>query len=219
MEMLELLDVLGDSGVEISDGAEARLSGLADMIRRWNRAINLISRKDIERLVSYHFADSLSLLPVISPRRSLRVLDIGGSNGLPGLAITSVCPWVNVLICDGRSKRAEFLEEACAVAGPENDFEVGRVDDTEFVSRYVESFDLILARAVTGLNLLLKWCLPLLRPGGALAAYKGSRCRSEVKAARRYFFAHGGASISVMGSPLHERYNPLRKFAIATKRI
>jgi len=217
-EVLELLDILGNSGIEIRDGAAGRLSALAGLITRWNKAINLISRKDIGRLVSYHFADSLSLLPIIRPQRGMRVLDIGGSNGLPGLAMSSVYPDINLLICDGRSKRAAFLEEACEAAGPGNGFEVGRIDDPGFVSRHAESFDLILARAVTGLGLLLRWCLPLLEPGGVLVAYKGTRCRGEVRAARRYFFSHGGAVISVMGSPLGERYNPLRKFAIAIKR-
>lgn len=217
-EILELLDILGNSGIQMRDGAAGRLNALAGLISRWNKAINLVSRKDIGRLVSYHFADSLSLLPIIGPRRGIRVLDVGGSNGLPGLAVSCVCPDISLLICDGRSKRAAFLKEACETAGPGNTFELSRIDDSEFVSRHAESFDLILARAVTGLGLLLRWCLPLLEPGGMLVAYKGSRCRSEVKAARRYFFGHGGGVISVMGSPMSKRYNSLRKFAIAIKR-
>jgi 16S rRNA (guanine527-N7)-methyltransferase len=179
--------------------------------------MNLISRKDTGRLVSYHFADSLSLLPVIAPERHIRILDIGGSNGLPGLVLSGVLPEADLLICDGRTKRAVFLEEACGNAGPGHAFTIGRVDDRDFVAGHVESFDLIVARAVTGLKLLLKWCLPLLRPGGMLAAYKGSRCNSEVALARKYFFTHGGALLAVVGSPLKNRCNPLRKFAIAVK--
>ncbi len=217
IEVKELVDVMEDSGVRIRDGAAERLAGLAGLIGRWNQAINLISRKDAGRLVSYHFADSLSLLPIVSPERRVRLLDIGGSNGLPGLVISSICPDVELLICDGRSKRAAFLEEACALAGPGNDFEIGRVDDRGFESRNAESFDLIVARAVTRLRLLLKWCLPLLRPGGMLAAYKGTRCGSEAAAARKYFFSSGGIMLGVMESPLKNRYNPLRKFAIAVK--
>ena len=216
-EVGELIDVISDSGVSVRDGAVAGLTGLAGLISRWNQAMNLISRKDTARLVSYHFADSVSLLPIISPRRAIRVLDIGGSNGLPGLVISALCPDVDLLICDGRSKRAAFLEEACAAVGPGNKFEIARVDDREFLRRHAGSFDLIVARAVTGLNLLLKWCLPLLSPGGALFAYKGSRCAAEAAIAREYFFSHGGLLLCVMESPLGKRYNPLRKFAIAVK--
>jgi len=217
MEVKELIDVMSDSGVNVCDGAVGRLTGLAGLITRWNQAMNLISRKDTERLVSYHFADSMSLLPIISPQRRIRVLDIGGSNGLPGLVMSSVCPDIEVLICDSQKKRAGFLEEACAAVGRGNGFEMGRVNDREFLRRHAKSFDLVVARAVTGLPALLKWCLPVLKPGGVLAAYKGSRCPEEVAAARRYFFAHGGRLLAVMDSPLKERYNPLRKFAIALK--
>jgi 16S rRNA (guanine527-N7)-methyltransferase len=216
-EVSELIAIMVDRDVRVRDGAVERLAGLAGLISRWNQAMNLISRKDVGRLVSYHFADSISVLPIISPQRGIRVLDIGGSNGLPGLAIGAVCPDLDLLICDGRKKRAAFLEEACAAVGPGSGFEIGRVDDREFIARHPESFDLIVARAVTGLKLLLKWCLPLLKPGGALVAYKGSRCGSEAAAARKYFFSNGGSLLVVMSSPLEDRYNPLRKFAIAVK--
>jgi len=216
-EVKELIDIMNDSGVTVRDGAVGRLTGLAGLITRWNQAMNLISRKDTERLVSYHFADSMSLLPIISPQRRIRVLDIGGSNGLPGLVMSAVCPDIEVLICDSQKKRAGFLEEACAAVGPGNEFEIGRVDDREFLRRNTESFDLVVARAVTGLTALLKWCLPVLKPGGTLAAFKGSRCGEEVAAARKYFFSNGGCLLGVIGSPLKERYNPLRKFAIALK--
>ncbi len=206
-----------NSDVRVRDGAVARLDELAHIIRRWNRAVNLISRKDVGRLVSYHFADSLSVLPIVSPRRDVDLLDVGGGNGLPGLVLASACPGVRVLVRDGRKKRADFLEEACAAVGGGARFEIGRVDEPDFVRRSGESFDLIVARAVTRLRLLLKWCLPLLKPRGVLVAFKGSRCGTEVRAARRYFFANGGAVLAVMTSPWDKRCNPLRKFAIALK--
>ena len=216
-EVSRLMDIMKAGDVYVEEGAHHRLTALAELVARWNEAINLISRRDTGRLVSYHFYDSASLLPIITPRRRIRVLDIGGSNGLPGLVLSCICPNLEVLIRDGRSKRRGFLEEACGTAGPANRFEIGRVDDRDFVARNAESFDLIVARAVTGLKLLLKWCLPLLRPGAMVAAYKGSRCGAEVALARKHFFAGGGVLLGVVDSPLRERYNPLRKFAIAVK--
>lgn len=212
-----LVEAMRAGSVRVRDGAEARLAGLAALIGQWNKAINLISRKDTGRLVCYHFFDSASLLPLIQPQRKIRVLDIGGSNGLPGLVLACISSDIEVTIRDGRGKRAAFLEEACAVAGPGNGFEIGRVDDKDFVGRKAESFDLVVARAVTELRLLLKWCLPLVKRGGVVAAYKGSRCASEVAAARGFFFSRGGTMLAVARSPLGKRYNPLRKFAIAVK--
>jgi 16S rRNA (guanine527-N7)-methyltransferase len=217
-EIGHILKNMEAAGVSVRDDAGSRLAELADSILRWNTAMNLVSRRDTARLVKYHFADSASLLPIISPRRSVRVLDLGGSNGLPGLVLSCICPRLDLTICDGRRKRAGFLEEACGIAGPGSRFEIGRVDDHDFLNRYGESFDLIVARAVTALKHLLRWCLPLMRPGGVLAAYKGSRSAAEVAAAAGYFFSHEGILLGVVGSPLADRINPLRKFAIAVKR-
>jgi 16S rRNA (guanine527-N7)-methyltransferase len=211
----ELIESMSVSGVNVRPDATARLTRLAGLIEHWNRAVNLVSRKDTGRLVSYHFFDSASLLPLLRPSREISVLDVGGSNGLPGLVLSALTPGMHVLVRDGRSKRASFLDEACRDAVPGNRFEIGRVDEDGFRAQYRESFDLIVARAVTKLKLLLRWCMPLVKPGGSIAAYKGSRCTSEISAARKYFFANGGRLLASVDSPLKEHYNPLRKFALA----
>jgi len=217
-EVSELLQIMRSSGVIVGEHAERALLDLASLIEHWNKHINLVSRRDIGRLVGYHFFDSASLLPVLRPGRDIRVLDVGGGNGLPGLVLSAICPGISLLICDGRSKRREFLEQACAAVGPDNGFHIGSVNERQFRSMHAESFDLIVARAVTALGLLLKWCLPLLKAGGVLAAYKGSRCAAEVRAAGKQFFAGGGDGLAVVRSPWEKRCNPLRKFAIALKR-
>ncbi|MGD8628659.1 MAG: class I SAM-dependent methyltransferase, partial [bacterium] len=67
----------------------------------------------------------------------------------------------------------------------------------------------------TKLKQLLKWCLPLLAPGGRLVAYKGSRCLEEIKQAEKYFWSHSGRYVIVAGSPWAEQCNPLRLFTIS----
>jgi 16S rRNA (guanine527-N7)-methyltransferase len=234
------------SGEVIREDAGERLLMLADAICRWNTAVNLVSRKDIGRLVSYHFCDSASLLPLLGPRKSIEVLDVGGSNGLPGLILAALSPYVRVTICDSQRKRRAFLEEICKrMSGNAGDgqvldevrsgsgvrearevrgasdaaFEIDRVDSAGFQARHAGAFDLIVARAVMRLKQLLRWCMPVLKPGGTLVAYKGSRCVEEVKHAEEYLFAHGGRLVGVTASPLADQCNPLRLFAIVTTRV
>ena len=55
------------------------------------------------------------------------------------------------------------------------------------------------------------------RAGGFIAAYKGSRCKEEVRQAEAYLWAHGANLVMVLGSPLAAKCNPLRQFAIVGK--
>jgi 16S rRNA (guanine(527)-N(7))-methyltransferase RsmG len=212
VEMVRATSGAGDAA------AGQRLVRLARTILRWNKAINLISRKDIARLVTYHFCDSASVLPLLgSPIRDgrpIHVLDVGGSNGLPGLVLGALVPSMRVVVCDSRQKRRGFLEEACLENAV---FQMGRVDSPELRARWAASFDLIVARAVTRFRLLVRWAMPLLKPGGRLVAYKGSRCTEEVDQAGAYLFDHGGRMAAVVASPWARFCNQLRIFAIAER--
>jgi 16S rRNA (guanine527-N7)-methyltransferase len=212
-----LLGLLEDSGVETRRETGDLLGALCDSIERWNKAVNLVSRKDIQRLVSYHLCDSASILPILRLNSAVAMLDIGGSNGLPGLAISAISPYVAVTVCDSKLKRRGFLEEACAGLGSGAVFELARADSDDFRSEHTESFDIVVARAVTKLKQLIRWCMPLLRPGGYLVAYKGSRCPAEAEQAEAELIRTGGNLLTVIGSPWAEVCNPLRVFAIAGK--
>lgn len=212
-----LIDLVATSDVEVRPMAGRTLGALTGLIDRWNKSVNLVSRKDIGRLVSYHFCDSASLLPVLKPCRDLAVLDIGGSNGLPGMVLTALSPYLHLTVCDSKRKRRAFLDEARAELDIAVTYEIDRVDSAAFLSSHREGFDLIVARAVTRLRQLFKWCLPLLKPGGCLAAYKGSRCLEEAGQAEGTLVKYGGRLLMVLGSPWAEECNPYRLFAVAVK--
>jgi 16S rRNA (guanine527-N7)-methyltransferase len=213
-EVEAVLEAVGGQDVRLSPEACDMMIDLSKTIRSWNEKVNLISRKDISRLVTYHFCDAVSLLPILRPEAAIEVLDVGGSNGLPGLVLAAASPFLRVTICDSRGNREGFLMEACAVLKGRAAYSIDRVDGDAFRRVNPGRFDLVVARAVTRLDLLLKWCLPLIRTGGVIAAYKGSRCMDEVKRAEGYLWAHGVRLVMVVGSPFASYCNPFRQFAI-----
>jgi 16S rRNA (guanine527-N7)-methyltransferase len=212
-----LIDLVGVCGLAVRPTAGRTLGVLTGLIERWNKSVNLVSRRDIGRLVSYHFCDSASLLPLLKPDRDLAVLDIGGSNGLPGMVLAALSPHMHLTVCDSRSKRRAFLDEARAELDIGVTYEIERADSPGFIGRHSEGFDLIVARAVTRLRQLIRWCLPLLKPGGCLAAYKGSRCLEEAGQAEGTLIKYGGKLLMVLGSPWATECNPYRIFAVAVK--
>jgi 16S rRNA (guanine527-N7)-methyltransferase len=213
--IVHLVDIVSRSGVEVRAGAGDLLILLSSLIVRWNSKVNLVSRKDIARLVSYHFCDSASVLPLLRPDRDIQALDIGGSNGLPGLVLAALSPHLKVTVCDSKVRRRGFMEEACRELDVGARFEQGRVDDKAFRTQHSGFYDLIVARAVTTLRTLYRWCMPLLAPGGRIVAYKGSRCLDEVRQAEGRLLKGGGTRLVVIDSPWAEECNPLRMFAIA----
>jgi len=54
--------------------------------------------------------------------------------------------------------------------------------------------DIVTARAVAPLSRLVEWCLPLVRPGGALLAVKGDRAAAELRAAEGHLGRLGASS-------------------------
>jgi 16S rRNA (guanine527-N7)-methyltransferase len=221
-DIARLADMAAEAGWPAAPDARERLMRLAEIIIHWNDSINLVSRKDVARLVSYHFCDSASVLPLLGPQagpsRDLRVLDVGGSNGLPGLVLAILAPGMRLTICESQRKRRSFLEAVCSEIGRgQAGYEIDRVDGDIFGSRHLASFDLIVARAVTRFRLLAKWCLPLLKRGGRLVAYKGSRSLEEVGQGQAYWFGHGGTDLAVVTSPWAVACNPLRLFVIGRR--
>jgi 16S rRNA (guanine527-N7)-methyltransferase len=216
-DLEHMLALARDHGLEIPGDATATLGRFARILLDWNGRVNLISRKDIGRLVSYHFCDSASLLPLLGRTGRLRLLDIGGSNGLPGAVLAVMREGVELTIADARRKRAGFLREVCDLLGDRARFELSRVNNRDFLSRCEGSFDLIVARAVTDIGSLWKWCFPLLRPGGLLIGYKGSRSLEEVERAGKDLFRRGVLSVLVMESPWKHACNPLRKFVLVER--
>ena len=85
-----MLDLLRKSGIDPRPEAKLHLAGLSKHIHHWNNMLNLVSRKDIGRLETYHFCDSVSVLPLLDLESPMRLLDVGGSNGLPGLVLAPI---------------------------------------------------------------------------------------------------------------------------------
>ncbi len=126
--------------------------------------------------VDDHLADSLSALPLLgSPSR---IADVGSGAGFPGLALAAALPASSVVLVESQRRHAEVIERLRLAAG---------LGNAEVVNDRVESiglagFDLVTARAVASLAVLVEYAAPLLVEGGRLAAWKGARDEHEERA-------------------------------------
>lgn len=121
--------------------------------------------------VDEHIADSLSAVPFMSPKR---LVDIGSGVGFPGLALAAAFPSSYVTLVESQRRHAAVAERLGRAAGLSNVAVLPcRVEEVR------EVFDVVTARAVASLAVLVEYAAPLLVEGGRLVAWKGARDADE----------------------------------------
>jgi 16S rRNA (guanine527-N7)-methyltransferase len=124
-----------------------------------------------------HVADALVGLEVDAVRAAGRIADLGAGAGFPGLVLAAALPPAAVTLVEANGRKCAFLESAVAAMGLENAAVVG--ERVESWRAGIGTQDVVTARAVAPLNVLVEYAAPLLREGGTLVAWKGRRDAGE----------------------------------------
>jgi len=152
----------------------------------------LIGPREVPRLWERHLLNCALLGRAIPEGQD--VADIGSGAGLPGLVLAISRPDLDVTLVEPLSRRTTFLVEAVATLELTN-VEVIRARAEELHG--LREFTAVTSRAVAPLERLLRWSMPLVRPGGALVAMKGSTVHGEIKAAHEALARFGASAVSV----------------------
>lgn len=122
------------------------------LIREWNGKINLISRKDEDRIMDNHILHALAIHKVIQFAPGTAIMDVGTGGGFPGIPLAIVNPEANFLLVDSIGKKIMAVSEMAAELGLEN---------LEAVNQRAEKvkhdFDFVTARAVTQMPKFVAW--------------------------------------------------------------
>lgn len=153
----------------LPDGAASRLAALLDLVAAEPSAITAV--RDPAQGIDIHVADSLVALELPAVRAARRMADLGSGGGFPGLVLAVALPEAHVALVESVGRKCAFLARAVAELGLAN---------AEVVNARAESWpagigghDLVTARAVAALPVLIEYAAPLLSPAGALVAWKG----------------------------------------------
>lgn len=144
-----------------------RLQGYVELVRKWNKAINLVSRQDVERFVSRHLLDSLSIAQLVAAQTNTKqVLDIGTGGGLPGIPLAIVLPQLHFTLADRSDKKIRFLSQVV------RRLELANVDpiatDVALLKQQPARYDVVVSRAVAPPEQLWALAQPLLASHGRL---------------------------------------------------
>ncbi len=166
---------------------------------------NLTAVRDPEGIERRHFLESLALgrrlvdAGALPPDGDCQALDLGTGAGFPGLPLKIAWPRLRLSLLDSNEKRCEFLRGLVAeLRLSDVEVLVGRAETWGRDQAHREAYDLVLARAVAPLMVLVEYALPFLSVGGWLAASKGTAGSRELDEAALAITELGGGEVTTL---------------------
>lgn len=167
----------------VSRETAGRLELYADLLRTWQKTINLVAPSTLPDVWQRHFADSAQLVAVANVGPEAKWVDIGSGAGFPGLVVAMLrneaAGAVPVTLVESDSRKAAFLREVARRTAVAVDIRAKRIesDATRF---NLPATEVVSARALAPLARLLDLASPYLAAGGRAVFLKGREWEREI---------------------------------------
>ena len=131
-----------------------KLNQYTSILREWNAKINLVSRKDTDRIEIKHLAHCLTITKFLRLMPKARLLDVGTGGGLPGIPLAICYPEARFTLMDSIGKKVMVVEDMVKRLDLHNAEVIrGRVEELP----KKKSYDFVIGRAVTALPTFFGW--------------------------------------------------------------
>jgi 16S rRNA (guanine527-N7)-methyltransferase len=154
--------------------------------------LGLLGPRELDKLWSRHILNSAVVAELVRP--GAKVADVGSGAGLPGIPMAIARPGAEFVLIEPMERRSNWMLEVVEHLGLKN----VRVLRSRAEDVTEQDFDIVTARAVAALDKLLKMCVPLLKPGGALIALKGSKAAEEITNSKKLEKKLGISSFEIL---------------------
>ncbi len=154
-------------GVALSATQAEKLTAYMGLVVKWNQRFNLVSRRDIGRLLERHVLDSLGAWRYL---RGARLLDVGSGAGLPGIPLAVSKPQMDFILCDRMATRCRFLKHVVQRLEIQN-VEVVQADVAALSDG---GFDTITARAVASTEVMWQSAQSKLALNGCMLIFEST---------------------------------------------
>ncbi|MBZ9796909.1 16S rRNA (guanine(527)-N(7))-methyltransferase RsmG [Mesorhizobium sp. ES1-4] len=170
---------LQDAAGPVSRETFDRLVAFEEMFQKWNRSINLVAQSTSGDVWRRHILDSAQLAR-IEPKATDWV-DIGSGGGFPGLVMAFLLaerPAASIDLVESNRKKASFLQTVIGQFGLPARVVARRIEDSHAL---VSKPQIVTARALAPLSVLLDLSAPWLTGGARALFHKGRDYRAEVQ--------------------------------------
>jgi 16S rRNA (guanine527-N7)-methyltransferase len=146
------MDLIRQYFPDISPEQDRQFAMLQELYEYWNERINLISRKDIDKLEERHILHSLTIAQVIQFKPGTKILDVGTGGGFPGIPLAIMFPKARFTLVDSIGKKIKVVNEVIEALQLKN------VTARQIRAEELDGkFDFVVSRAVTRMPEFLRW--------------------------------------------------------------
>ena len=163
--------------LNVSRETQERLEIYVDVLKRWQKSINLVSSATLDDVWRRHILDSGQIFRHLSPAQG-QVMDIGSGAGLPGLILAIMGAGSDdkpVMLVESDERKCAFLAVIARQCGIKVKIRNARLEQLDPVFP-----DTITARAMAPLERLLAWTAQQHHPGLQCLFLKGERVEEEM---------------------------------------
>ena len=154
-----------------------------DLVVEKNKVVNLTRIVEPREAIVRHVVDSLLLLNSIEEHKGsslIHFVDIGTGAGFPGIPLAIVSEH-NGLLIDSVGKKVRAVSEFIDELGLVGQLSAEATRAEELAKRYAKEFDVVVARAVADLGVLVEYASPLLKRHGHLVVSKAQIADEELE--------------------------------------
>ena len=196
---LEAMNI--ENSQELSEKFRIYMEGVLE----WNEKVNLTTITDPDEFVIKHFIDSIICANYPEYINAAKIIDVGTGAGFPGIPLSIISPEKEFILMDSLNKRLKIIDELCQRADIKNVVTLhARAEELAKNKAHRERYDLCVSRAVANMAVLAEYCLPFIKVGGFLMAYKGPEAENEVREAEHALYLLGGRAEEIRNGNLKE---------------
>ena len=173
MNQNKFIEEVKKLGIEVTTKKLEQLEKYYELLIEYNKVMNLTGITQKEEVYLKHFYDSLTISKIINLSEEKNLCDLGSGAGFPGIVLKIFYPNLNIVLIDSLNKRINFLNTVIEELDLKNIVAIHtRIED--YAKENKEKFDIVTARAVAPLNILLELGINLVKIGKYFIAMKGN---------------------------------------------
>ncbi|WP_120500015.1 16S rRNA (guanine(527)-N(7))-methyltransferase RsmG [Roseovarius sp. EL26] len=163
----------------VSRETQERLSIYLELLKKWNKKINLVSPATLKSAWQRHFVDSIQICQ-LSDKSGQKWVDMGSGAGFPGLVVSIVgmeddTPH-HVTLIESDMRKCMFLRTVIREVGAPAEVINDRIERISSLEA-----DIVSARALADLKILMGYADHHLKPDGMALFLKGNNWKTELK--------------------------------------
>ncbi len=181
MNEQEFKEALLQKNIILTDEMLNQFHQYFDLINKYNQIMDLTAVSQDE-IYERHFYNSLTIATNHS-FNNLHLCDVGAGAGFPSIPLKIVFPNMKLTIIDPLAKRMDFLKIVILKLNLQDvELIYQRAEDISKTNK--EKYDIVTARAVARLNILVEIVSQLVKVNGWFIAMKGEKAYEELLEAK-----------------------------------